>query len=159
MILQGRLTYDIESCGEVHADGDGTSGVTGDPVIPFKDGKRCWVNRVIFGDRSARAWERSANPANRAVFAAGDSDTDVTFLRDANGLRLVINRNRAELQCYAYWNEDRRWLVNPMFIQPTPRRSELYPCSTRGCTAESGEAVPCRDEKETVIPDQEDRVF
>jgi hypothetical protein len=121
------------------------------------DGKRCWINRVIFGDRSDGAWQRSTDPARRPVFAAGDSDGDVTFLRDATGLRLVINRDRSEVQCYASWNEDGRWIINPMFIEPMSRRSEPYPCSTRGCTAESGQVVPCLDEGGKVIPDQDDR--
>jgi hypothetical protein len=160
VIRDGRLSYGLEGCGNAQAaDVGGEGAAAGDSTIPFMDGKRCWINRIIFADRSDRAWQLSADPARRPVFAAGDSDGDVTLLRDATGLRLAINRNRSELQCYAYWNEDRRWIVNPMFIEPLSRRSEPYRCSTSSCTTESGQSVPCLDKSEKVIPDQEDRVF
>ena len=159
VMLSGRFSYGIQGCGDVPSRIDGTAGAAGDAAIPYIDGKRCWINQIIFGDRSRGAWDRTDDSTKRPVFAAGDSETDVTFLRDATGLRLVINRNRTELQCYAYSNADRRWMVNPMFIEPMPRRSEPYACSTRGCTSESGDAVPCRDDDGHVIPDQEDRVF
>ncbi|MET9571716.1 hypothetical protein ACFYNW_27710 [Streptomyces virginiae] len=40
--------------------------------------------------------------ARRQVSAAGDSDTDISFLRCATALRLVPNRNKNELMCRAY---------------------------------------------------------
>ena len=34
--------------------------------------------------------------------------------------------------CNAYDNEDGKWLINPMFIEPKGQREEPYPCSTNG---------------------------
>jgi phosphoserine phosphatase len=44
---QRRLTYDLAGCGDV-ADGENT-------LIPYIDGKRCWVNTAIFGVTGAAA--------------------------------------------------------------------------------------------------------
>jgi len=53
----GKLTYRFEGCGTV-ADGDAS-------MITYIEGKRCWVNKVVFGDATAktasdvnRQWER-----------------------------------------------------------------------------------------------------
>lgn len=65
-----RLTYGIEACGEASPGNDNSAAVDRS-VIPYMDGKRCWVNRVVFGDRSAGAWERTVESSGRrAVFAA-----------------------------------------------------------------------------------------
>ena len=145
----GKLTAHIQGCGPV-ADGD-------DSMISYIEGKRCWINKVVFGDSTAGAIDR--RPADqRQVFSAGDSDTDTEFLRDA-AYRLVLNRNKAEVMCFAYHNEDGNWLVNPMFILPRARKSSLYACSTTACVAADGSKVPCVDEAGLVIPDQADTVF
>ena len=153
----GRYTYDLKGCGDV-PDGRNTGrGNTGNAVITYVDGKRCFVNQVIFGVTGRAAFERGA-PERRPVLAAGDADTDVTMLKDA-ALRLVINRNQTELLCSAYHNADGGWLINPMFIAPLKQRSAPYPCATRGCRDSHGALGPCRDEAGAVIPDQPDRVF
>jgi phosphoserine phosphatase len=144
----GRLTYTFEGCGPVP---DGNQS-----MIPYIEGKRCWVNKVVFGDTSAAAIDRRHDP--RQVLGAGDSDTDVAFLRDST-YKLVLNRNKRELMCYAYDNEDDSWRVNPMFIQPRAQQTAPYPCSTAGCKLADGTAVPCLDESGDVIPDQQDTVF
>ena len=64
------------------------------------------------------------------MFAAGDSDTDVAFVQDATDLKLVIDRHRVQLMCNAESNAGGRWIVQPMFIDPLPRRAEPYPCAT-----------------------------
>ncbi|HWU90313.1 MAG TPA: hypothetical protein VN253_23775, partial [Kofleriaceae bacterium] len=46
----GKLTYAFEGCGPV-PDG-------GQSMIPYIEGKRCWVNKVVFGDTTAAAIER-----------------------------------------------------------------------------------------------------
>jgi hypothetical protein len=115
----GRLAYHLEPCGDRPADS----------VITFNRGKRCFINRVIFGQPPARQLAK-AEPAQRPAFAAGDSDTDVAFVQDATDLKLVIDRHRVELMCNAYSNAGGRWIVQPMFIEPLPRRSEPYPCAT-----------------------------
>lgn len=143
----GRLTYSFEGCGPVAA-GD-------DSMISYIEGKRCWVNKVVFGDHTKRAILRRHR--DRQVFAAGDSDTDIDFLRDAE-LRLVLNRNKKEVMCYAYANEDGGWLVNPMFIEPKGAKSGVYPCSTSACMGRDGIGVPCKDDEGHVIPDQLDLV-
>jgi len=144
----GKLTYAFEGCGPV-PDGEQS-------MISYIEGKRCWINKVIFGDTTAAAIERRRDP--RQVFAAGDSDTDIDFLRDAT-YKLVLNRNKSEIMCHAYLNEGNSWLVNPMFIEPRARRAALYPCSTTACKQADGTSAPCLDEGGAVIPDQSDTVF
>ena len=103
--------------------------------------------------------QRNPDPAKRPVFAAGDSDTDLTFLQDATGLKLALNRNKKELMCNAYGNAGGRWLVNPMFIEPRPQQAQPYACATSACRDVEGAAVACVDEDGKPIPDQSDTVF
>ena len=145
----GRLTHGLQGCGPVQAGHDG--------VMTYMEGKRCWINRGIFGDLSEAAMEPSTE--HRPVFVAGDADTDVSMLRDATGLRLVINRGRSEVMCRAYHDEDGRWLVNPMFIEPLPGATAPFPCSSSACVDSNGVAGPCLDEQGAIIPDQTDRAF
>lgn len=158
----GRLTYDLEGCGDV-PDGknDGLGNVTGNSLINYIDGKRCWANKIIWGDRSAAALEPSPDLGRRPVFGAGDSSTDVTFLRDTTVLKLVINRNKKELMCNGYGNYGGKYLINPMFISPRPQLPAGYPCATTACVDPAGAAVPCFDEATppTPIADQKDSVF
>ncbi|MEK7483815.1 MAG: hypothetical protein AABZ60_05740, partial [Planctomycetota bacterium] len=79
---------------------------------------------------------------NRLIFVAGDSNTDISMLLDAQ-YKLVINRNETELMCYAYYNEDSlgNWLINPMFIDPKFQKTEGYSCSLFG------------------LPDQQDSIY
>ncbi|MEU3916242.1 haloacid dehalogenase-like hydrolase [Streptomyces sp. NPDC029721] len=146
----GKLTTHLQGCGSV-ADG-------ADSMITYVDGKRCWINKEVFGVRGAAA-EKVQPAARRQVFAAGDSDTDVTFLRDATALRLVLNRNKSELMCRAYDNSDGKWIVNPMFIEPKKQKTTPYPCSTTGYTGHDGTPAPVRRADTSVIPDQTDTVF
>jgi hypothetical protein len=146
---QGKITYDFQGCGPV-AD-------RADTMISYVNGKRCWVNKAVFGDTTANAINR--RPVDqRAVFAAGDSDTDADFVRDAT-YKLVLNRNKKELMCYAYLNEQNTWRVNPMFIEPKAMFAGGYPCSTSACLDSAGASGPCRDESGNVIPDQVDSVY
>ena len=146
---QGRLTYSFEGCGPV-ADGE-------DTMISYIEGKRCWVNKVIYGDTTANAINRRP-VGDRQVFGAGDSDTDIEFMRDAT-YKLMLNRGKREAMCFSYHNEGDTWRVNPMFIAPRPMQATPYPCSTTGCKDAAGNGVPCRDEAGNVIPDQADTVY
>ena len=65
---------------------------------------------------------QASDPKKRPVFAAGDSDTDIEFLRDAT-YRLVVDRNKTEIMCNAFNNTDGHWRVNPMFIQPKAKKT------------------------------------
>ncbi|MBD0672472.1 haloacid dehalogenase-like hydrolase [Streptomyces sp. CBMA156] len=143
----GRLTAHLADCG----------GAEADSVVTYIDGKRCFINQDILGITGQAAFQQ-APEAERQAFAAGDSSTDVTFVGDATGLRLVINRQAAELMCHAYANEDGRWLVNPMLIDPLPALPCRYPCSTTAYTGSDGTAGPVRDDDGHVIPDQADTV-
>ncbi|MFH8563407.1 haloacid dehalogenase-like hydrolase [Streptomyces sp. NPDC017988] len=145
----GRHTAHLKGCGTVE-DGD-------DSMITYIEGKRCWINQEIYGVRGAAA-EKVRPAAKRQVFAAGDSDTDISFLRDATALRLVLNRNKNEVMCRAYDNGDRRWLINPMFIEPKGEKTGPYPCATTGYTERNGDAGPVRRADGSVIPDQKDTV-
>jgi hypothetical protein len=160
IVKDGRITYDLQGCGDVpDGENDGKGNHRGNQLVTFIDGKRCWINRIVFGDASPHALERTADPARRQIMTGGDSDTDITFLRDATDARLVINRNKPELMCHAYRNADGRWLVNPMFVEPLPRRDAPYPCSTTACRDEAGKPGPCKDDQGNVLPDQADTVF
>lgn len=156
----GKLTHDLQGCGDV-AEGrnDGAGTVTGNTLITYIDGKRCWMNKVIYGDNTAAASRKNPDPAKRPVFAAGDSDTDLTFLQDATGLKLAINRNKKELMCNAYANAGGRWLVNPMFIEPRGQQTSPYPCASTACKNADGVSGPCVDEDGKPIADQADSVF
>lgn len=146
----GKLTTHLQGCGTVP---DGA-----DSMITYVDGKRCWINKEVFGVRGAAA-EKVQPAARRQVLAAGDSDTDVTFLRDATALRLVVNRNKNELMCRAYDNSDGKWIVNPMFIEPKKQKTGPYPCSTTGYTDHDGTPAPVRRADTSIVPDQTDTVF
>jgi hypothetical protein len=146
----GKLTYRFEGCGPV-PDGEQT-------LISYIEGKRCWVNKVIYGDDSARAIDRrDAKDRERTVFAAGDSDTDIDFVRDAR-YKFVLNRAKKELLCFAYHNEGDTWRVNPMFIEPRAQATSPFRCSTTACVGRDGVGVPCIDDAGLVIPDQVDAV-
>jgi hypothetical protein len=146
-----KLTYRFEGCGTV-ADNEQT-------MIPYIEGKRCWVNKIIYGDTTATAMDRRpAEMRARQIFSAGDSDTDLEFMRDSK-FKIGLNRAKSELMCFAYHNEDGSWLVNPMFIAPRARRTTPFPCSTTACKSPEGVSVPCLDEKNAIIPDQYDRAY
>jgi phosphoserine phosphatase len=147
---RGRITTRTEGCGDVPASRG--------EVIPYIDGKRCWINQEIYGVRGAAAW-RKQDVAHRPALAAGDADTDVTFVGDATGAHLAINRNKSELMCRAYDDADGRWLVNPMFIEPLPRRPDPYPCSTTAYNEPDGSRGPVRRRDGAVVPDQKDTVY
>jgi phosphoserine phosphatase len=144
---EGKVTYGIQGCGPV-MDGENT-------MITYIDGKRCWMNKVIYADASATALDVNPDLTKRPVFSAGDSDTDVSFLKDTQGMKLVINRNKKKLMCNAYSNVNGtgHWVVNPMFIDPKGPQAAPYPCSTL-CGG-----MPCLDENDTPMADQLDTVF
>lgn len=126
----GRATYRFAGCGS-SADGN-------QALINYRQGKRCWLNKLAFGVLDGAAQMLVDSPT---VFAAGDADTDVFLVQDARALRLAINRNRRELMCRAYANVDGRWIINPRFIEPLGRRARPYECSPYG------------------LPDQDDTVY
>jgi phosphoglycolate phosphatase-like HAD superfamily hydrolase len=157
----GKLTYDFQGCGPI-PDGtnDGAGNVTGDSLITYIEGKRCWMNKIIYGDTGATALQRNEDESKRPVFGAGDSDTDISFLQDATALRLAVNRNKKEIMCNAYAGFGvGTWIINPMFIAPKPKLDSGYACSTTACKDAAGASVPCRDENGAVLPDQQDSVF
>jgi hypothetical protein len=147
----GKTTTKFQGCGAV-ADDDGA-------LITYLEGKRCWMNKAIFSVSGGAAQAVQTDPALRPVFAAGDSDTDVSFLQDATGLRLVLNRNKKELMCNAYNDAGGTWLVNPMFIGPKPQLADGYACSQDACRTADGAKTACTDELGAEIPDQKDAVF
>ncbi|MFD7668682.1 haloacid dehalogenase-like hydrolase [Streptomyces sp. NPDC059788] len=149
LMKNGRFTTGIRGCGDVK-DGHGE-------VLPYMDGKRCLINQEIFKIKGAEAW-RFQDPAHRIALGGGDANTDVTFVNDATGVHLAVNRNQPELMCRGYDNADGRWVVNPMFIEPLPRKSGTYPCATTGYTNTDGGLGAVRRPDGTVVPDQKDRI-
>ncbi|MEC4018658.1 haloacid dehalogenase-like hydrolase [Streptomyces sp. H27-D2] len=149
VLRHGRITTGTEGCGDTPA-GQGEA-------IPYIDGKRCWINQDIYGVKGAAAWHRQ-RPAHRIALGGGDANTDVTFVGDATGAHLVLNRNQDEVMCRAYDDADGRWVINPMFIEPLPRRSTAYPCSTSGYTNPDGSLGPVLRQDGSVVPDQSDHV-
>ncbi|MFB7636498.1 haloacid dehalogenase-like hydrolase [Streptomyces sp. NPDC056149] len=148
-LQHGRFTTRLAGCGDVK-DGPGEA-------IPYIDGKRCFINQEIYGIKGAEAW-RKQDPAHRIALGGGDATTDVTFVGDATGAHLAINRNKDELMCRGYDDADGRWVVNPMFIDPLPRKSGAYPCATKGYTNTDGSLGPVRRPDGTVVADQRDRI-
>ncbi|WP_329044097.1 haloacid dehalogenase-like hydrolase [Streptomyces sp. NBC_01422] len=147
---EGRITTRNEGCGGI--------GRTQGEAIPYIDGKRCWINQEIYGIKGRAAWNKQA-PQRRIALGGGDADTDVTFVGDATGAHLVLNRNKNEVMCRAYDNADGRWVVNPMFIEPLPRRTTAYPCATAAWTRPGGGFGPVRRDDGSVVPDQQDTVY
>ncbi|MFJ3664346.1 haloacid dehalogenase-like hydrolase [Streptomyces sp. NPDC090119] len=147
---RGRITTRNEGCGGI--------GVNKGEVIPYIDGKRCWINQDIYGIHGPAAWQKQSWKQRIAV-GGGDADTDVTFVSDATGAHLVLNRNKAELMCRAYDDADGRWVINPMFIEPLPRKTDPYPCSTTAYNAPDGGHTPLLRPDGSVVPDQADTVY
>jgi phosphoserine phosphatase len=138
----GKVTTSFEGCGGIADGGD---------IISYIQGKRCYVNKVVYGDTGLAALQRRLD-GQRQWFASGDSDSDVEFLRDAH-YKLAINRNKADLMCHAFYNERGTWLVQPMFIEPKAHRTTPYACNT-AFSDEAGVAGPVRDEAGNLIPPQ-----
>ncbi|MFF3310445.1 haloacid dehalogenase-like hydrolase [Streptomyces sp. NPDC002952] len=145
----GRITTWNQGCGDVPENRG--------EAIPYIDGKRCWINQEIYGVEGAAAWERQ-DRRHRPAVAGGDADTDVTFVGDATGAHLVLNRNKSEVMCRAYDDADGRWVVNPMFIDPLPPKPDPYPCSTSAYNGPDGSRGPVLRDDGSVVPDQEDTV-
>ncbi|MFD5079142.1 haloacid dehalogenase-like hydrolase [Streptomyces sp. NPDC058371] len=146
----GRITTWNQGCGDVPA----SQG----EAIPYIDGKRCWINQEIYGVKGAAAWQQQ-DRRHRTAIAGGDADTDVTFVGDATGAHLVLNRNKNEVMCRAYDDADGRWVINPMFIEPLPRKTDPYPCSTTAYNEPDGGKGPVRRDDGSVVPDQQDTVY
>ncbi|CAM5556422.1 phosphoserine phosphatase OS=Streptomyces alboniger OX=132473 GN=CP975_06200 PE=3 SV=1 [Streptomyces alboniger] len=147
---KGRITTWNQGCGGVP--------VNKGEAIPYIDGKRCWVNQEIYGVKGEAAW-RKQDRAHRIALGGGDADTDVTFVGDATGAHLVLNRNKAEFMCRAYDDADGRWIVNPMFVEPLPRKDDGYPCSAAAYNEHDGDKGPVRRADGSVVPDQRDSVY
>ncbi|MET8227075.1 haloacid dehalogenase-like hydrolase [Streptomyces sp. NPDC005301] len=145
----GRITTWNQGCGDVPENRG--------EAIPYIDGKRCWINQEIYGVEGVAAWERQ-DGRHRPAVAGGDADTDVTFVGDATGAHLVLNRNKSEVMCRAYDDADGRWVVNPMFIDPLPPKPDPYPCSTSAYNGPDGSRGPVLRDDGSVVPDQEDTV-
>lgn len=133
-VVAGKTTAALQGCGTV-ADGANT-------IITFDEGKRCWINKVIFGEPAASQLATNADVAKRPVFAAGDSDTDIAMLKDATDLKLVLNRNKIQTVCNAYANHQGKWVVQPMFIQPRTCKASPFACTT----ALDHNGAPIKDE-------------
>ncbi|MER7410082.1 haloacid dehalogenase-like hydrolase [Streptomyces cacaoi] len=150
VVRHGRITTWTEGCGGQPVSKGGT--------IPYIDGKRCTINERIYGIKGAAAWKKQ-DARHRIAIGGGDADTDVTFVGDATGTHLVLNRNKPEIMCRGYDDADGRWAVNPMFIEPLPRKKESYPCATEGFTRPDGSLGPVRRDDGSVVPDQWDTAF
>jgi hypothetical protein len=113
---EGKITPLLAGCG-TQPEGNQT-------LITYRQGKRCWVNKIIFGITDPQEMMNHSSPT---IFAAGDSNTDVFFVKDAR-YHLAINRNKDELMCLALENKGAHWIINPMFIDPLPTRTAEYQC-------------------------------
>lgn len=145
VVTNGVITPNLQGCGTI-ADGANT-------MITFDTGKRCWINKVIFKVPAASQAVTNPDLTKRQVFAAGDSDTDIAFLKDATDLKLVINRNKNQVMCNALNNYQGKWIIEPMFISPKPKRMTAYDCPTAkdnngvaGVKDEAGNAITAKSE-------------
>jgi phosphoserine phosphatase len=133
---EGLYTYHLEGCGK----DTGRS----DQVMTYMDGKRCFMNEKIFHVPSEESDQRQLNTLLRPVLAAGDASTDVSFVRDAWGVHVVIDRHYDELMCWAEANEDARWTVSPMFIDPiVDAAPKTYACTKDACKQSDGSKGSC----------------
>lgn len=103
---KGRLTDRFEACGPYEKNNK--------DILSNSIGKRCWLNKVVFNIPKSQQLQTPA----AITFAAGDSEGDLVFLNDAQGARLLINKNKPKVLCQALANHDGKWLINPMFIDP-----------------------------------------
>ena len=103
------------------------------------------INKRVFGIPAGAAQLETPTPI---AFGAGDSDTDIFFVRDARHLRLAINRNKKALMCHAYANVDGKWIVNPLFTEPRGQQAAAYDCSAYGLPAQQ-DASYCRNKRYT----------
>jgi phosphoserine phosphatase len=145
VVTNGVITRNLEGCGTI-ADGDNT-------MITFDTGKRCWINKVIFKVPAATQAITNPDATKRQVFAAGDSDTDIAFLKDATDLKLVINRNKGQVMCNALNDYMGKWIWNPMFISPKAPKLTPYDCpnlkdnnGVAGVKDEAGNAITPKTE-------------
>ena len=105
----------------------------GVPMITWYVGKRRWIERAI---------------GVRPLFAAGDSDGDLAMLLDAD-VRLVLDRQPLRVMCNALADPD-GWIVQPLFHDPPPPRTDPYPCATYrdalgGVVDRNGSPLPDQD--------------
>lgn len=138
----GVLAHGFEPCGD---------GALETPVMTWHEGKRWWINRVVFEQPTSQQRARQDDRALRPVFAAGDSDGDLAMLHDATELRVVLDRHQPRVMCSAL-ADPAGWIVQPLFVDPPPPRTEPYPCSSH-----ADELGPIRDEHGRLIPDQAPR--
>ncbi len=138
----GRSTTRFEACGE---------GPLETPVMTWNEGKRAWISKIIFGLPVASQRARQDDPSLRPVFAAGDSDGDLAMLQDATHARLVLDRQNPRVMCNAL-SDPSGWIVQPLFVNPMPPRSEPYPCATF-----RDSLGPIRDEHGRLIEDRAPR--
>jgi phosphoserine phosphatase len=143
MIVNGLVTSNLEGCGLV-ADATNT-------MITFDEGKRCWINKVIYKEQPANQAPSNSDPSKRAVFVAGDSDTDIAFLKDGAELKLVIDRNKPQVMCNALHNYQNKWIWEPMFIAPKSKKTTPYACNT---LPDNGGTIGIKDESGALIPPQ-----
>lgn len=111
------------------SDGDVTNvaPTSAVPVINFHEGKRAWIQRVIFGMRGVSVLR--ADPVSRPVLAFGDADTDLAMLESASALAVLFDRHQVRVTCRAL-AAPARYVVHPLFVAPPPPRTEPYPCSS-----------------------------
>ena len=139
----GICTYEIQDC---------EPDVLENSMITYKKGKNCWIKKVIFNLKGDEL--KKTQFPERVKFCAGDSDTDLYFIKECHELRLAIDRHKKGLMCHAFHNKDKKWIINPMFIEPKSKITEKYPCSTTACKSVKGEKIPCKDSSGEIIPDQ-----
>jgi phosphoserine phosphatase len=144
MIVNGVVTANLEGCG-TNADGANT-------MITFDTGKRCWINKVIYGEPPATQAPSNSDPTKRPAFVAGDSDTDIAFLKDGAVLKLVIDRNKSQVMCNALRNYQNKWILEQMFIAPKAKLA-TYDCPNLkdndgniGIKDETGAAIPLQND-------------
>lgn len=118
-------------------------------LITYYAGKRCWINKVIFGEPAASQLAPNPDPSKRPVFVAGDSDTDLAMLKDATVLKLVIERHKLEVSCNAWANYQNKWLHQPMFIEPkSAPAAGAFACPT----GVDPDGAPIKDESGAQFP-------
>jgi phosphoserine phosphatase len=122
VLTNGKVTYALQDCG----------GAASGSLITFDEGKRCWINKVVYGEADPVKQLAPNVVSKRPLFVAGDSDTDIAMLKDATDLKLVVHRAKTQTVCNAYESlgkKDGRWFIQPMFIRPNAVKGP-FACTT-----------------------------
>jgi len=94
-------------------DGLPLAGRGANEIMTYRKGKRAWINHLVFGLEDEPSLTEKPSPIS---FGAGDSDTDLHFLLDAD-FCVLIDRQAPEASAAARRHPE-KFAVQPPFFDP-----------------------------------------